>query len=465
MKKFLCFLLLFAGAALAAAGVNESVVNALPKYSKGRFADEFDRYDFQFDGTSALMVVPNKPDPAKPWIWRARFFGHQAQTDVWMLRRGYYLVYINVGNLYGNRQAVERWNKFYDFLTEKCGFSRRPVLEGMSRGGLIVFNWAKQNPDKCAAVYVDAPVCDIRSWPCRNENSKDSKRCLAAYGISRADLAGFRGNPIDDLQSMAKARIPVLAVCGVSDTVVPMKDNIVVFAARYQALGGKVRSVNKPGNQHHPHSLLDPSLIVNFLELYSRGSNDYAVSRGSLDVVKKLLASGSRKIVVGYAGGGDVKNYSGIDRALKYRQYPQYFGEGKGKADLYVVTCDRNNFPEADALEKLLQNIRKSSPAAGILLIYPGDEALVKEYIGTAVPINRNMITARVRHFDNRRPEFKANARIAAMEKLAEKYGCDSIDVSRDLAERKLHLEFSDSEFAKAAYKVANENAAAMLAK
>ena len=49
--------------------------------------------------------------------------------------------------------------------------------------------------------------------------------------------------------------------------------------------------------------------------------------------------------------------------------------------------------------------------------------------------------------------------------KLAEKYGCDSIDVSRDLAERKLHLEFSDSEFAKAAHKVANENAAAMLAK
>ena len=33
----------------------------------------------------------------------------------------------------------------------------KPILEGMSRGGLIVFNWAKQNPDKITAIYTPGP--------------------------------------------------------------------------------------------------------------------------------------------------------------------------------------------------------------------------------------------------------------------------------------------------------------------
>ena len=408
-------------------------------------------------------MVPNNPDPAKPWIWRARFFGHQPQTDVQLLRKGYYLVFINVANLYGNPQAVGRWDKFYNFLTEKCGFSRKPVLIGMSRGGLIVFNWAKKNPDKCAAIYVDAPVCDIRSWPCRYKDSKDSRQCLEAYGLAREELPAFKGNPVDGLGRMAKAAVPVLAVCGVSDPVVPMKDNINVFAERYRKLGGKVRFINKEGVQHHPHSLLDPSPIVNFLRLYSRGCNDYVIPRNCVKAVKRNAAASRWKIIVGYAGGGDVKDYVGLVYALK--QEPRYYADGSKRAGLYVVTCDKENFPDAPALEKLLKNIRKSSPDAGILLVYPADAELVKEYIGSVVPIHRGMISGKSTSFDNRRPAFQANARIAAFEILAGKYGCASIDVSRDMAERKLHKEFSDEEFRRAAHQITNENIHAMFSR
>lgn len=30
----------------------------------------------------------------------------------------------------------------------KAGFNKKVALEGMSRGGLIVYNWAAQNPEK-----------------------------------------------------------------------------------------------------------------------------------------------------------------------------------------------------------------------------------------------------------------------------------------------------------------------------
>lgn len=35
----------------------------------------------------------------------------------------------------------------------------------MSRGGVYAFNWAAVNPYKVAAVYVDNPVLDLKTWP------------------------------------------------------------------------------------------------------------------------------------------------------------------------------------------------------------------------------------------------------------------------------------------------------------
>ena len=456
MKKHTLFIALSLLFTTFAENIRDHVIRNLPNYSQSRFAGEFDRFNFDFDGTPAWIVMPNSPDPAKRWILRARFFGHQPQTDIEMLRRGYFLVFINVSNLYGNPRAVERWDKLYNFLTGKCGFSRKVILEGMSRGGLPVFNWAKKNPDKCAAIYVDAPVCDIRSWPCRKVNSADSERCLKAYSISRKDLTHFQGNPIDDLAAMAKVPVPVFAVCGENDYEVPMKDNINVFASRYRQLGGNIRIITKPGNGHHPHSLLDPSPIVNFLELHSRGSNDYAVSRAGM---KKHTGAFTQ---IAFTGEADVKNYPDVVSAVN-NILPHYSSDGNTKADMYIITADRNNIPDAEALEKIITNIRKNSPDAPVFLVYPGDDELIKKYIGSARPIHKGMITEKNSCFDNRRTAFSADPRIAAMEKIAEKYSCNSIDVSRDLAERKLHREFTDADFAITAAKVASEYLSVMI--
>ncbi len=125
----------------------------------------YDRYDFVYDGRPCIVVAPQKVAEGKPWIWRARFFGHEPQTDVAMLERGYHLVYADVAGLYGAPKAVGIWDRFYTYLTKTYRFSPKVVLEGMSRGGLIVYNWAAKNPDKVCCIYGDAPVCDIKSWP------------------------------------------------------------------------------------------------------------------------------------------------------------------------------------------------------------------------------------------------------------------------------------------------------------
>ena len=39
----------------------------------------------------------------------------------------------------GSDKAVQRWNSFYKRMV-KAGFNKKVALEGMSRGGLIVYN-------------------------------------------------------------------------------------------------------------------------------------------------------------------------------------------------------------------------------------------------------------------------------------------------------------------------------------
>lgn len=229
----------------------------------------FDRYTFRFDGVTSHMVVPRQTAEGKPWIWRARFFGHEPQTDKALLQRGFHVAYVDVAGLFGSPKAVERWDRFYKFLTEEHGFSKKPVLEGMSRGGLIVLNWAIANPQCVAAVYIDAPVCDIRSWPGGKGKGKGSpvdwQKCLEAYGLTEEQVDTADIHPLDRLKPLAAERVPILSVCGDADDVVPLDENTRILEQRYRELGGPIQVNVKPGVGHHPHSLKDPAPIVEFL--------------------------------------------------------------------------------------------------------------------------------------------------------------------------------------------------------
>jgi len=228
----------------------------------------FAQYDFDHDGLKCRVVTPREVADGKPWIWRARFFGHRPEVDVALLKKGWHVAYVDVSNLYGSAEALKRWDAFYALLTGSHGFHKKPALEGMSRGGLIIFNWASENPDKVSCIYADAPVCDFKSWPGGKMTGRGSKgdwqRLLKVYGLSEEQAMAYQRNPIDRLEPIAKAGIPLIHVVGDADNVVPVAENTAIIEKTFKELGGSITVIHKPG-VGHKHGLDDPAPIVNFI--------------------------------------------------------------------------------------------------------------------------------------------------------------------------------------------------------
>lgn len=232
--------------------------------------------DFVFNGRKAKIVKPYKTAKGRPWVWRARFWGVEPQTDIALLERGFHVVYCDVAELFGNAEAIDIWNKFYARM-KRAGMSKKVCLEGFSRGGVYVYNWAAANPDKVACVYVDAPVLDLKSWPGGKGSSKGSanewEMFKKDYGYTSDSAAlTFKGNPIDKVEEIVKGGYPMLHVVGDADDVVPVAENTAIFEQKVLALGGKIQVIHKPGVNHHPHSLANPTPIVEFI-LKATGRN------------------------------------------------------------------------------------------------------------------------------------------------------------------------------------------------
>ena len=123
-------------------------------------------------------------------------------------------------------------------------------------------------------IYGDAPVCDIRSWPGGKGKGKGSPHdwelFRKVYNLTEAQAAAWNHNPIDILAPIAKARIPILHVVGDADDVVPYDENTLELKKRYEALGGHMELIVKPGVGHHPHSLADPAPIVDYIRKHRR---------------------------------------------------------------------------------------------------------------------------------------------------------------------------------------------------
>jgi len=225
--------------------------------------------DFKFDGRDCKVVAPYTAAPGNPWIWRARFWGNQPQTEIALLERGFTVAYCDVAELYGNKECIAIWNKFYSYVHNDLGLNRKTALEGFSRGGAYIYDWASVNPDKVACVYADAPVLDFKSWPGgkgKSEGSKyDWELFKKDYGLSEAQALAFKGNLLDKVKQIVAGHYPMLHVVGDADMTVPVAENTALFEKAVKAAGGNIQVIHKPGGYHHPHSLPNPVPIVNFI--------------------------------------------------------------------------------------------------------------------------------------------------------------------------------------------------------
>lgn len=225
---------------------------------------------FQVDGRESFIVVPKVSAKGNPWAWRTEFFGAFDTVDTALLEKGWHLAYHRVSNMYGCPTSIEYMRAFQEDVTDAYGLNPKAVLFGFSRGGLYAVNYAAAYPDKVCALYLDAPVLDILSWPGGKGKGTGSTDCwadcLKIYGLTESTAVHFKQNPMDRAEKLAKDGIPIIAVVGLADRCVPYTENMLPFKERYQMAGGDVRIIGKPGCDHHPHSLEDPTEVVGFIQ-------------------------------------------------------------------------------------------------------------------------------------------------------------------------------------------------------
>ncbi len=224
---------------------------------------------FEFAGHSCLLNCPETPAPGKPWVWRAEFPFAFTYADQALLDRGWHVAYCDLQDQYGCEYAIGEMKRFHDHLVSEYGLADKAAIFGFSRGGLYTFNYALAHPEDLHTVYLDAPVLDIKSWPGGLGSSeccpKEWAECLACYGLTEETVRTFKGNPLDNIDRYLALGLPTILIAGDSDTVVPYPENgrvlekALVSSSLHHLVGVK------PGVGHHPHSLEDPTPIVDFI--------------------------------------------------------------------------------------------------------------------------------------------------------------------------------------------------------
>ena len=202
-------------------------------------------------------------DSARPWVWYAPTIGaHPNKSNEWILKklldRRFYVCGVNVGESYGSPAGRKVYTEFHQHVVREYKLETKARLLAQSRGGLMLYNWAAENPDKVQCIVGIYPVCDLRSYP-------GLSKAAGAYGMTAADLEKKlkEHNPIDRLEPLAKAKVPILHIHGDNDGVVPLKENSQVMLDRYKALGGKMELIVVPGKGHAeiPEFFQEPRLV------------------------------------------------------------------------------------------------------------------------------------------------------------------------------------------------------------
>ncbi len=208
---------------------------------------------FDFSGHKAVVYAAPKPAKGKPWVWYAptlnggvSLAGRPMYFDAFM-KAGISLAGFDLGEVRGSPASSAKFTLFYDAMVKR-GFSAKPILLGQSRGGMMTLAWAFRNPDKVKAWVGIYPVCNLASWPLKNSKPQT----LADYALPEAELVSRlkEFNPIDNLAGLAANKVPMFAVHGDNDIVVPYNDNTKLLKERYESAGGSFSVKIIPGEGH-----------------------------------------------------------------------------------------------------------------------------------------------------------------------------------------------------------------------
>lgn len=217
-------------------------------------------------GHQAFMMLPGSPAPNKPWVWYAPTLpGLPAAEEAWMFRQfldaGIAIAGIDVGESYGSPDGRKLFTAFYTELVKKRGFSTRPVLLGRSRGGLQTLSWAADHPTMVAAFAGIYPVCNLESYP-------GLEKAAPAYHLTAISLkrALSQQNPLSRIPILAKHKIPLFAIHGDIDELVPLDLNSGAVKKTYDSLQAPMQLVIPKGQGHNMwEGFFQSQELVNFV--------------------------------------------------------------------------------------------------------------------------------------------------------------------------------------------------------
>jgi len=208
---------------------------------------------FTIEGRTAFLILPqnSKGDTSIPWVWYApTLSGLPGTEEQWMfdkfLDRGIAIAGVDVGESYGNPIGRAIFSAFYDELIENRGMAKQVGLLARSRGGLMLYNWAVENPESVACLAGIYPVCNLSSYP-------GLEIACEAYDMTEEQLAIrlTEHNPIDRLAPLANAKVPIFHIHGDSDEIVPLEENSGELVKRYMDLGGEITLKEIKGQGHN----------------------------------------------------------------------------------------------------------------------------------------------------------------------------------------------------------------------
>ena len=208
---------------------------------------------FTIQKHTAFLILPEQTKAGKPtpWVWYAPTLrGLPANSEKWMfeqfLKAGIAIAGVDVGESYGSPKGRGIYTALHEYLVKKRSLSNQACLLARSRGGLMLYCWAAENPDKIRCITGIYPVCNIASYP-------GLKRACGAYGLTadQLDAQLANHNPIDRLALLAKAKVPIFHIHGDMDRVVPLDKNSALIKKRYDKLGGPMTLEVVKGQGHN----------------------------------------------------------------------------------------------------------------------------------------------------------------------------------------------------------------------
>lgn len=198
------------------------------------FTGSYNKYSFTLQGVegSITVITPRQAAQGNPWIFRCDQPDGNSVVDLELLSSGFHIVIAPI-TYNADGPLFEHWDMAYKYLVEN-GFSPKPVMAGRGASTGEVYAWAIENPDKVSGIYGENPIL-------------------------RSSLAKIQ--PLENLQSLATAKVPILHVSGNLDPNLETQTNEV--KKRYS---GEIIVILDSGRSHYPIEPNNPQKIAELIE-------------------------------------------------------------------------------------------------------------------------------------------------------------------------------------------------------